>query len=130
MFFMSRSGPRCDVGGNRIQRGGAYRKWNYCNGGRGCTVVCYNGVMCRRRVAAPVAERLTETQASVHRSQAWFHGGMSRDKANKILAAHLATDGVFLVRESSVAGGFVISMTASNKTIHSQVLPVSYDLNS
>ena len=79
-------------------------------------------------MAAPVADKLTETQATVHRSQAWYHSAMTRDKANKILAAHLATDGVFLVRESSVAGGFVISMTASNKTIHSQVLPVSYDL--
>ena len=78
----------------------------------------------RRRVAAPVAERLTETQATVHRSQAWYHAAIARDKANKILAHHINTDGVFLVRESSVAGGFVISMTAANKTIHSQVLPV------
>ena len=109
MFFMSRSGPRCDVGGNRIQRGGAYRKWNYCNGGRGCTVVCYNGVMCRRRVAAPVAERLTETQASVHRSQAWFHGGMSRDKANKILAAHSGTDGL-VAREPRPSISFLLSV--------------------
>ena len=71
-----------------------------------------------------MAERLTETQATVHRSQAWYHAAIARDKANKILAHHINTDGVFLVRESSVAGGFVISMTAANKTIHSQVLPV------
>ena len=32
---------------------------------------------------------------------------------------------VFLVRESSVAGGFVISFTAQGKNIHSQVLPVT-----
>ena len=32
---------------------------------------------------------------------------------------------VFLVRDSSVAGGFVISVTAGSKNIHSQVLPVS-----
>lgn len=79
----------------------------------------------RRRVAAPVADRLTETQATVHRCQAWYHATITRDKANKILTHHISTDGVFLVRESSVAGGFVISMTAANKTIHSQVLPVS-----
>jgi len=78
----------------------------------------------RRRVAAPVADRLTETQATVHRSQAWFHINLTRDRANKILAPHTNTDGVFLVRESSVAGGFVISMTSANKIIHSQVLPV------
>merc|ERR1712083_1240887 len=52
-------------------------------------------------------------------------GGMNRDKANKLLQAHVNTDGVFLVRESSVAGGFVISFTAQGKNIHSQVLPVS-----
>ena len=80
--------------------------------------------MIRRRVAAPVADRLTETQATVHRSQAWFHINLTRDRANKILAPHTNTDGVFLVRESSVAGGFVISMTSANKIIHSQVLPV------
>ena len=33
---------------------------------------------------------------------------------------------VFLVRDSSVAGGFVISVTAANKNIHSQVLPVKH----
>ena len=76
-------------------------------------------------MAAPVADRLTETQATVHRCQAWYHAAMTRDKANKILAAHCHTDGVFLVRESSVAGGFVISLTAANKNIHSQVLPVA-----
>lgn len=81
-------------------------------------------MLIRRRVSAPVADRLTETQATVHRSQAWFHINLTRDRANKILAPHTNTDGVFLVRESSVAGGFVISMTSANKIIHSQVLPV------
>jgi len=79
----------------------------------------------RRRVAASVADRLTETQATVHKLQPWYHGGMTRDKANKILQNHANTDGVFLVRESSVAGGFVISFTAQAKNIHSQVLPLS-----
>lgn len=79
----------------------------------------------RRRVAASVADRLTPTQCTVHTSQPWYHGGMNRDKANKILQAHTNTDGVFLVRESSVAGGFVISFTGQGKNIHSQVLPLS-----
>jgi len=79
----------------------------------------------RRRVAASVADRLTATQCSVHTTQPWYHGGMNRDKANKLLQAHINTDGVFLVRESSVAGGFVISFTAQGKNIHSQVLPLS-----
>ena len=80
-------------------------------------------------MAAPVADRLTETQASVHLRQAWYHAAISRDRATKILAPHTATDGVFLVRESSVTGGFVISVTAANKTIHSQVLPVSWSFS-
>jgi len=79
----------------------------------------------RRRVAASVADRLTATQCSVHTTQPWYHGGMNRDKANKLLQTHVNTDGVFLVRESSVAGGFVISFTAQGKNIHSQVLPLS-----
>jgi len=79
----------------------------------------------RRRLAQPVNDRLTDTQAKVHKYQPWFHWGMSRDKANKILQAHANTDGVFLVRESSVAGGFVISYTVAGKNIHSQVLPIT-----
>jgi len=79
----------------------------------------------RRRVAAPVAELLTETQATIHKDQPWFHGGMSRDVATKILQFHANIDGVFLVRESSVAGGYVISYTCGAKHFHSQVLPLS-----
>jgi len=79
----------------------------------------------RRRVAAGVFDKLTETQATIHKSQDWFHAGMVREKANKILQAHANTDGVFLVRESSVSGGFVISYTCSGKLGHTQVLPVS-----
>lgn len=79
----------------------------------------------RRRVAAPVVELLTETQATIHKHQPWFHGGMSRDVATKILQFHANIDGVFLVRESSVAGGYVISYTCGAKHFHSQVLPLS-----
>jgi len=79
----------------------------------------------RRRVAASVADRLTPTQSTVHTHQPWYHGGMNRDRANKVLQAHVAADGVFLVRESSVAGGFVISFTTQGKNIHSQVLPLA-----
>jgi len=79
----------------------------------------------RRRVAAAVSDKLTETQATIHKQQHWFHPSLVREQANKILQTHANTDGVFLVRESSVAGGFVISYTFSNKLNHSQVLPVS-----
>ena len=48
---------------------------------------------------------MTETQATVHKCQAWFHGGMSRDKANKILQAHASTDGYV----NMVLHGYVIS---------------------
>lgn len=31
---------------------------------------------------------LTETQANIHKQQIWFHKGVSRDIAQKILASH------------------------------------------
>lgn len=35
---------------------------------------------------------LTETQATIHKDQPWFHKGVSRDLSQKILASH-CTDG-------------------------------------
>jgi len=81
----------------------------------------------RRRVAKAACEKLTETQATIHKSQPWYHPGLVRDRANKILQAHANTDGVFLVRESSVANAFVISYTYDGKVSQRQVFPVSSD---
>jgi len=65
---------------------------------------------------------LTETQSNIHKEQPWFHKGVSRDIAQKILASH-CVDGLFLVRESSVAGGFVISYYFGGRAYHVPVMP-------
>lgn len=65
---------------------------------------------------------LTETQANIHKQQIWFHKGVSRDIAQKILASH-CVDGLFLVRESSVAGGFVISYYFGGRAYHVPIMP-------
>jgi hypothetical protein len=87
---------------------------------------CKDGyVPFRRRVAKAASEKLTETQANIHRRQPWYHAGLVRDRANKILQAHANTDGVFLVRESSVTGAYVISYTHDGKVSQRQVFPVA-----
>ena len=43
----------------------------------------------RRKIEARnVDHLLTETQANIHKEQPWFHKGVSRDIAQKILASH------------------------------------------
>jgi len=80
----------------------------------------------RKCMSANVKNLLTETQDTVHLTQPWFHKGVGRDLSQKILATH-AIDGLFLVRNSSVAGGFVISYYFAGKTHHSQALPDATD---
>jgi len=65
---------------------------------------------------------LTETQANIHKDQAWFHKGVSRDLAQRILGSH-CIDGLFLARESSVQGGFVISYYFGSRVYHVPVMP-------
>lgn len=77
----------------------------------------------RRKIEARnVDHLLTETQANIHKEQPWFHKGVSRDIAQKILASH-CVDGLFLVRESSVAGGFVISYYFGGRAYHVPIMP-------
>jgi hypothetical protein len=43
----------------------------------------------RRKIdTSKVDHLLTDTQANIHRSQPWFHKGVGRPLAQKILAAH------------------------------------------
>lgn len=65
---------------------------------------------------------LTETQANIHKHQAWFHKGVGRDLSQRILGSH-CVDGLFLVRESSVQGGFVISYYFNGRAYHAPVMP-------
>lgn len=68
---------------------------------------------------------LTETQANIHKNQAWFHKGVGRDLAQRILGSH-SVDGCFLVRESSVQGGFVISYYFNGRAYHAPVMPFTH----
>jgi len=80
----------------------------------------------RRKIAATnVDHLLTETQANVHKDQPWFHKNVSRDLSQKILASH-SVDGLFLVRESSVQGGFVISYYFNGRAYHAPVMPFTH----
>jgi len=77
----------------------------------------------RRKIEAQNVEHLlTETQANIHKDQPWFHKNVSRDLSQKILASH-CVDGLFLVRESSVQGGFVISYYFNGRAYHAPVMP-------
>jgi len=80
----------------------------------------------RKCMQSNVSGLLTETQDTIHLSQPWFHKGVSRDLSQKILSTH-AVDGAFLVRNSSVSGGFVISYYFGGKSHHAQALPDAID---
>ena len=80
----------------------------------------------RRKVVSPkdVEPYLTESQTRAHIDQPWFHRGVGRELANRILTATCSgVDGAFLVRESSVAGGYVVSYIFGSKCYHAQALP-------
>lgn len=79
----------------------------------------------RRKITPSADSRMTELQRTIHKTQPWFHPGIGRELAQRILATH-SVDGVFLVRESSVKGGFVISYFFNGRTFHAQVLPESH----
>lgn len=80
----------------------------------------------RRKIEAQNVEHLlTETQANIHKDQPWYHKSVSRDLSQKILASH-SVDGLFLVRESSVQGGFVISYYFNGRAYHAPVMPFTH----
>lgn len=52
----------------------------------------------------------------------WFHGKVTRDRAEEILRENGFTEGLFLVRESVTAtGDFVLSVVHENRVIHYQI---------
>ncbi|XP_055328872.1 growth factor receptor-bound protein 7-like [Paramacrobiotus metropolitanus] len=61
----------------------------------------------------------------LHLSQPWYHGGLTREEANRLLSKQGMVDGVFLVRKSrSEPRCFVLSFTFSGKTKHHQIYPI------
>ncbi|CAJ1081443.1 growth factor receptor-bound protein 7 [Xyrichtys novacula] len=62
--------------------------------------------------------------SSIHKSQPWFHGGVSRKEAQRLIEKQGLVDGMFLIRESQQhAQCFVLSLCYKLKTKHYLVIP-------
>ncbi|XP_043082244.1 growth factor receptor-bound protein 10 isoform X2 [Puntigrus tetrazona] len=63
--------------------------------------------------------------SAVHRVQPWFHGGVSRTEAQRLLEEQGQVDGMFLIRDSQLhAQCFVLSLCYKLKTKHYLVIPL------
>uniref|UniRef100_A0A8C6ZI99 Growth factor receptor bound protein 7 n=1 Tax=Nothoprocta perdicaria TaxID=30464 RepID=A0A8C6ZI99_NOTPE len=61
---------------------------------------------------------------SIHRTQPWFHGRLSREDTQQLIGRQGLVDGVFLVRESQRnPKGFVLSLCHLQKVKHYLILP-------
>uniref|UniRef100_A0A674NB39 Growth factor receptor bound protein 14 n=1 Tax=Takifugu rubripes TaxID=31033 RepID=A0A674NB39_TAKRU len=62
---------------------------------------------------------------SLHLSQSWFHGKMSREDAQRLITQQGLIDGVFLLRDSqSNPKTFVLSLCHMQRIKHFQILPM------
>ncbi|XP_076827092.1 growth factor receptor-bound protein 7 isoform X2 [Brachyhypopomus gauderio] len=62
--------------------------------------------------------------AAVHQAQPWFHGGVSRSEAQRLLEEQGQVDGMFLIRASQQhAQCFVLSLCHKLKTKHYLIIP-------
>lgn len=62
--------------------------------------------------------------SSIHKSQLWFHGGVSRKEAQRLIEKQGLVDGMFLIRESQQHSQcFVLSLCHKLKTKHYLVIP-------
>ncbi|MED6276821.1 hypothetical protein CHARACLAT_006831 [Characodon lateralis] len=63
--------------------------------------------------------------SSVHKTHPWFHGGLSRKEAERLIEKQGLADGVFLVRRSHLHENcFVLSLCYELKVKHCIVVPV------
>ncbi|XP_052398092.1 growth factor receptor-bound protein 7-like [Carassius gibelio] len=63
--------------------------------------------------------------SAVHQVQPWFHGGVSRTEAQRLLEEQGQVDGMFLVRDSQLhAQCFVLSLCHKLKTKHYLIIPL------
>ncbi|XP_029312136.1 growth factor receptor-bound protein 7 [Cottoperca gobio] len=66
----------------------------------------------------------TARPSSIHKSQPWFHGGVSRKETQRLIEKQGLVDGMFLIRESQQhAQCFVLSLCYKLKTKHYLVIP-------
>uniref|UniRef100_A0A3B4ANU0 Uncharacterized protein n=1 Tax=Periophthalmus magnuspinnatus TaxID=409849 RepID=A0A3B4ANU0_9GOBI len=62
--------------------------------------------------------------SSIHKTQPWFHGGVSRTEAQRLIERQGLVDGMFLIRDSQQhAQCFVLSLCYKLKTKHYLVIP-------
>ncbi|XP_028286981.1 growth factor receptor-bound protein 7 [Parambassis ranga] len=62
--------------------------------------------------------------SSIHKTQLWFHGGVSRKEAQRLIEKQGLVDGMFLIRESQQHGQcFVLSLCYKLKIKHYLVIP-------
>uniref|UniRef100_A0A8C6WIE9 Growth factor receptor bound protein 7 n=1 Tax=Neogobius melanostomus TaxID=47308 RepID=A0A8C6WIE9_9GOBI len=62
--------------------------------------------------------------SSIHKTQPWFHGGVSRNEAQRLIERQGLVDGMFLVRDSQQhTQCFVLSLCYKLKTKHYLVIP-------
>ncbi|XP_053727826.1 growth factor receptor-bound protein 7 isoform X1 [Synchiropus splendidus] len=62
--------------------------------------------------------------ASIHTTQPWFHGGVSRSDAQRLIEKQGLVDGMFLIRASQQhAQCFVLSLCYKLKTKHYLIIP-------
>ncbi|XP_030018871.1 growth factor receptor-bound protein 7 [Sphaeramia orbicularis] len=62
--------------------------------------------------------------SSIHKTQQWFHGGVSRKDAQRLIEKQGLVDGMFLIRDSQQhAQCFVLSLCYKLKTKHYLVIP-------
>ncbi|XP_016327405.1 growth factor receptor-bound protein 7 [Sinocyclocheilus anshuiensis] len=63
--------------------------------------------------------------SAVHRVQPWFHGGVSRNEAQRLLEEQGQVDGMFLIRDSQLhVQCFVLSLCYKLKTKHYLIIPL------
>ncbi|KPP67661.1 growth factor receptor-bound protein 7-like [Scleropages formosus] len=61
---------------------------------------------------------------SIHQTQPWFHGGVSRGEAQRLIEEQGLVDGMFLIRDSQQhAKCFVLSLCYKLKTKHYLIIP-------
>ncbi|KAM4692432.1 growth factor receptor-bound protein 7 [Rhinophrynus dorsalis] len=76
------------------------------------------------RYSLPTPCQTTPTSVGIHRTQAWYHGRLSRDETHRLITQQGMVDGVFLVRESTRnPKGFVLSLCHLQKIKHYLILP-------
>uniref|UniRef100_A0A8C5QWT8 Growth factor receptor bound protein 7 n=1 Tax=Leptobrachium leishanense TaxID=445787 RepID=A0A8C5QWT8_9ANUR len=76
------------------------------------------------RYSLPTPCHTNFSSTVIHKTQAWYHGRLSRDETQRLIMQQGMADGVFLVRESTRnPKGFVLSLCHTQKIKHYLILP-------